>query len=143
MIRKDQGEVAVLLSVKQDGEVEIDSYCLPLRKKNFTRDNLRNAYLAASIDVTLHDKEAHYGLSSYLSSIYSMDEKSQLSNLNYGDISEVVHAQTLRYGKLFDIRRKQKRVSVETPKTFENDKIAKIRHGFLLYKPYSFIFILS
>ena len=129
----------MLLSVKHDGRVEIDSYCQPLRKKRFTRDNLRNAYLAASVDATLHDKEAHYGFCSYLSSIYSVNAKTSVSNLLSGCVSEVVHAQHLSYAKLFDIRRTQRKVSTETtktfqnleiPKTFEKDKISKIRHGF-------------
>ena len=116
----------MLLSVKHDGRVEIDSYCQPLRKKRFTRDNLRNASLAASVDVTLHDKEAHYGHCSYLSSVYSANTKTSVSNLLNGCVSEVVHAQHLSYAKLFDIRRTQRKVSTETTKTFQNLKIPKI-----------------
>lgn len=139
MIRKDQGEVAVLLSMNQEGRVEIESFCLPSRKKKFTRDSLRNAYLAASADATLHDKEAHYELSSYLTSMYSVDIKPLVSKLMPANIAEVVQTQNLNYAKLFDIKRMKRKVSIETPKTFqnfeipetfENDKISNIKHGF-------------
>ena len=105
LIRKDQGEVAVLLSMDKKGKIQIDSYCLPQKKKKFSQAGLRNAYLVASLGAPALDKEAQYELSSYLSSIYSVEKKPLKPNLSTASTYEVVHAQHLNFSKLFDIKR--------------------------------------
>jgi hypothetical protein len=111
LIKADQGEVAVLLQVDKEGEVKIDSYCLPDKKKKFTKDGLRNAYLLASLNASAHDKEAHYSLSSYLSDIYSVKAKIPEPNLSASTV-EVVHAQNLKLAKLFDVKRTKNPIGI-------------------------------
>ena len=114
MIKKDQGEVAVLFSMDENGKVEIDKYCLPQKKKQFTQDGLRNTYLAASLDATTHDKLAHHQLSSFVNSIYSVKDPCTTN------LYEVEHVQDLKFAKLFDINRTKCPLGI--PKTYENQK---------------------
>ncbi|KAH7868546.1 uncharacterized protein C8R40DRAFT_1061721, partial [Lentinula edodes] len=115
LIRKDQGEVAIVFEVKKNGEVEIDSYCLPPKKK-FTYDGLRNAYLVASVDATAHDKHAQHSLSSYLSSVYSMDIKTPGTNISTASTAEPMAVLASR--KYKPVAKKVRPIIGELPQKF-------------------------
>ncbi|KAJ4465143.1 hypothetical protein J3R30DRAFT_3724440 [Lentinula aciculospora] len=149
LIQKDQGEVAIIFEVDECGEVKIDKYCLPDKRK-FTSDGLQNAYLVASLDATPHDRAAQKTLSSYLSSVYSGPSTTPL-----GVQVEVPQFHPVNFVKLLDMRKAKS--PTRTPKTFENsdmilktsekwtDQISKTVSNFYFhYTPLSsFIFKLS
>ena len=64
----DQGELAVVIEGSDD-QYEITGYCLPSQKVSFDMDEIRNIYLAQSIDNSVYKDMDRAVLSQYLDSI--------------------------------------------------------------------------